>query len=114
MSKANGKPADIKTSLILLRYYEVKFQRGGSNYKLNRPDLDKLKLDISQKANGITFIEIHELYATQGRVVLFQIPAALQGIPTSWEGQFCVINGGQIWVVITTNRTTPRYPRYQT
>lgn len=60
----------------------------GSNYRPNRPDLDNLKFEISQKTNGITFIEIHELKTAQGRVLLFQIPAALQGIPTSWEGHY--------------------------
>ncbi|MGB3976558.1 MAG: RNA-binding domain-containing protein [bacterium] len=60
----------------------------GSNYRPNRPDLDNLKLEIRQKTNGITFIEIHELKTSQGRVLLFQIPAALQGIPTSWEGHY--------------------------
>ncbi len=60
----------------------------GSNYRPNRPHLDNLKLEIRQKTNRITFIEIHELKTAQGRVLLFQIPAALQGIPTSWEGHY--------------------------
>lgn len=59
----------------------------GSNFRPNRPDLDNLKKEIADKtSHRITFIEIHELFLPQGRVVLFQIPAAPQGIPVSFEG----------------------------
>lgn len=61
----------------------------GSQYRTNRPDLDNLKLEIAaQTSQRMTFEEIHELATPQGRVVMFQIPAALQGVPTSWKGHF--------------------------
>ncbi|MEG0641265.1 MAG: putative DNA binding domain-containing protein [Clostridium sp.] len=61
----------------------------GTNYRINRASLDSLKHETSRKTtNNITFIEIHELMLTEGRVVMFQIPAAPQGIPIGWEGHF--------------------------
>lgn len=59
----------------------------GSNYRINRKDLDHLKFEIAEKVNNrLTFIEIYELTTPRGRVVMFQIPAALPGVPTSFSG----------------------------
>lgn len=61
----------------------------GSQYRPNRPDLDNLKLEVAaQTSQRMTFEEIHELATPQGRVVMFQIPAALRGVPTAWKGHF--------------------------
>jgi Predicted transcriptional regulator containing an HTH domain and an uncharacterized domain shared with the mammalian protein Schlafen len=69
----------------------------GSQYRTNRAHLDSLKNEIGNKTNNrITFIEIHELDTADGRVVFFQIPAAPQGIPTSWEGHFYGRDGESI------------------
>ncbi len=58
-----------------------------SNYRSHRKDLDHLKLEIADKINNrLTFIEIFELQTPLGRVVMFQIPAAPQGIPVSFGG----------------------------
>jgi ATP-dependent DNA helicase RecG len=59
----------------------------GSNYRPTRNDLDSLKKEIGDKiTQNISFIEIHELFRPEGRVVMFQIPAAPQGIPVAFEG----------------------------
>ena len=59
----------------------------GSNYRPDRHSLDKLKHEIAKKTTGgITFNEIFEVQHTEGRVVLFQIPAAPPGIPVAWKG----------------------------
>lgn len=59
----------------------------GTNYRSTKPGLERLKVQISQHTNHqITFIDIHELIEPEGRVVLFQIPPAPQGIPTTWNG----------------------------
>lgn len=59
----------------------------GTQYRNSRKDLDKLKHEIADKVNGrLTFIEIHELQSGQGRVLMFQIPPAPRGIPTSFGG----------------------------
>lgn len=61
----------------------------GSNYRKNRSDLDHLKEEIAGKTSGrITFIEIYELLLSDGRVVMFQIPAAPRGIPMSFGGHY--------------------------
>ena len=61
----------------------------GTNYRLNRADLDSLKKEIADKtANRITFIEIHELILQEGRVLLFQIPPAPRGLPISFDGHY--------------------------
>ncbi len=66
----------------------------GTTYREVRSRLDALKQDI---ANGIepsiTFREIHELNTAQGRVILFEIPAAPLGIPIAWQGHYHSRNG---------------------
>jgi len=59
----------------------------GTHYRNSRPHLDKLKKEVADKtSNRLSFIEIYELKQHHGRVLLFEIPAALPGVPTTWEG----------------------------
>jgi len=59
----------------------------GTKYRSSKQGLEKLKVQISQHTNHqITFIDIHELKKPEGRVLLFQIPPAPRGIPTTWNG----------------------------
>ncbi|GHT03224.1 hypothetical protein FACS189415_4970 [Bacteroidia bacterium] len=59
----------------------------GSRYRTSRKDLDSLKKEIGDKTTqSISFMEIYELQKPEGRVVMFQIPAAPHGIPVSFEG----------------------------
>ena len=59
----------------------------GSQFKPDRPSLDGLKKHIADHAGGrLTFDEIHELRLPEGRVLMFEIPAALRGMPTAWKG----------------------------
>ena len=61
----------------------------GTNYRIDRASLDGLKKEVADKTAGrISFIEIHELNHPNGRVLLFEIPPAPAGQPTSWEGHF--------------------------
>lgn len=61
----------------------------GSHYRTTRKDLDKLKEEIANKtSNRITFIDIHEVAHPQGRVVLFEIPAAPKGLPVAFDGHY--------------------------
>ncbi len=69
----------------------------GSNFR-NRDGLDKLKQEISDcTTGGISFIEIYEVYPDVDgeitRVVMFQIPAAVAGIPTGWKDHYYGRNG---------------------
>lgn len=60
-----------------------------TRFRQNKTDLDSLKTEIANKTtNHITFIEIHVLYLPEGRVIMFQIPAAPRGIPIAWEGHY--------------------------
>lgn len=60
-----------------------------SQFRPHRKDLDSLKSEIADKTtNRITFIEIYELKFPEGRVVMFQIPAAPKGIPVAFEGHY--------------------------
>lgn len=70
----------------------------GSRFRsTSRPYLDSLKGEIANKTtNGITFIEIHELNLSEGRIVMFQIPAAPPGIPISFEGHYYGRNGEEL------------------
>lgn len=61
----------------------------GTGFRKDRKHLDRLKGEISEHTTyRINFIEIYELNLAEGRVILFQIPSALRGIPTSWKGHF--------------------------
>lgn len=61
----------------------------GSNYRPRRPHLDSLKEEIAnQTSSRLTFEEIHEVGRPKGRVVMFQVPPALRGVPTAWKGHF--------------------------
>jgi ATP-dependent DNA helicase RecG len=61
----------------------------GTQFRPGRASLDSLKQEIAQHTTGrLTFKEIHELLLPEGRVVMFEIPPAPQGIPIGWKGHF--------------------------
>jgi ATP-dependent DNA helicase RecG len=61
----------------------------GSDYRREPERLQGLKLQIAQSADpSITFREIHVLNHPEGRVVLFEVPAAPRGIPIAWKGHY--------------------------
>jgi ATP-dependent DNA helicase RecG len=61
----------------------------GSQFRNQRKDLDSLKSEIANKTtNRITFIEIYEMNEPEGRVVMFQIPAAPKGFPIAFDGHY--------------------------
>lgn len=61
----------------------------GTNYRPDRPALDRLKHEVATHTNNrLTFDEIHELVTSEGRILLFQIPPALRGMPTAWKGHY--------------------------
>jgi len=82
----------------------------GTDYRRdNRPALDSLKGEIGNKTiNRITFIEIHEMDLPEGRVVMFQIPAAPKGIPISWEGHYYGRDGEELVPLNLTELETIR------
>ena len=55
----------------------------GSQFRTRRKDL---KQEIAEKINNrLTFKEIYELDTESGRVILFEIPPALAGNPSTFE-----------------------------
>jgi ATP-dependent DNA helicase RecG len=61
----------------------------GSTYRQEKEGLNSLKHQISQGTDpSISFINIHELHTSNGRVVMFEIPAAPRGIPIAWQGHY--------------------------
>lgn len=61
----------------------------GSDYRMETERLHSLKNQIAQATEpSITLREIHVLNHPQGRVVLFEIPAAPRGIPIAWKGHY--------------------------
>lgn len=59
----------------------------GSSYRQQPPGLDRLKQEIAQHTNHrLTFTGIHELTIGRRRTLLFQIPPAPRGVPTTWKG----------------------------
>lgn len=61
----------------------------GTQFRPNQADLESLKAEIANNTHGrLTFIEIYELPFPEGRVLLFEIPAAPKGIPISWKGHY--------------------------
>lgn len=66
----------------------------GTEYRKVKERLHSLKHQIAQDTEpSISFREIHELMTPQGRVVLFEIPAAPRGIPIAWKTHYYARNG---------------------
>lgn len=69
----------------------------GTTYRSHRSDLDKLKGEIANKTtNRISFIAIHEVDTADGRVIMFQIPAAPKGIPVAFDGHYYARDGEEL------------------
>lgn len=59
----------------------------GTNYRAIPRSLDALKHEIAGHAsNGLTFPNIFAVVIADKRVLLFQIPPAMRGMPTAWKG----------------------------
>lgn len=58
----------------------------GSDYRKSG-NLQSLKKEIASNTNErLTFLDIYELTMEKCRIVVFQIPPAIPGIPTTWNG----------------------------
>jgi ATP-dependent DNA helicase RecG len=61
----------------------------GSRYRENPAELDSLKHELAaQTTGGITFLDIHAVQHADGRVVMFQVPPASQGVPVAFQGHW--------------------------
>ena len=58
----------------------------GTEYR-KQGGLQSLKKEIVGSTNErLTFLEIYELTMEKCRIIAFQIPPAIRGIPTTWQG----------------------------
>jgi len=69
----------------------------GSQFRKDKAKLHCLKAEVAnQTISRVTFKEIYEVDTPDGRVVLFQIPAAPQGIPITWKGHYYGRDGEEL------------------
>jgi ATP-dependent DNA helicase RecG len=88
---ALSNEANLKKQAVAWLVFGVNDQRQvvGSNFRVVRKDLDSLKEEMANKTtHRISFVEIHEVNHAQGRVVLFEIPAAPKGLPVAFDGHW--------------------------
>ena len=61
----------------------------GTDYRPEPDRLDSTKMQIAQGTEpSVTFRDIHTLTHGGSRVLLFEVPAAPQGIPIAWNGHY--------------------------
>ena len=69
----------------------------GTHYRSEPDHLNSLKMQITRDTDpSVSLREIHVLEYWAGRVVLFEIPAAPQGIPIAWKGHYYARSGESI------------------
>ncbi len=73
----------------LIFWVNDKHEIVGTNFRNDSKSLLSLKKEIWDNTNNrITFINIHEIEIEWKRVLMFEIPTAPQGIPTSWKWHY--------------------------
>jgi ATP-dependent DNA helicase RecG len=69
----------------------------GTQFRSNPTDLQSLKAEVANHTtNRITIIEIHEVMTDSGRVIMFQIPPAPNGLPIAWKGHYYGRDGEEL------------------
>jgi len=64
-------------------------QISSTSYKSDVRSLDELKKSVTEHLRPrLSFNEIYELNLPEGRVLMFEIPPARRGHPTSWKGHY--------------------------
>ncbi len=75
-----------------------------TKYRENLKDLHSLKKEIGDKTNNrITFQEIYDFVYKDKRVIMFQIPPASRGVPTSYD-EFCYGRDGESLVALSSEK----------
>ena len=61
----------------------------GTDYRTQQERLHSLKMQIAENAEpSVTLRNIYEVHCPEGRVVLFEVPSAPQGMPIAWKGHY--------------------------
>jgi ATP-dependent DNA helicase RecG len=58
----------------------------GTSFKEDPEHLQSTKKQMWDGTSSITFRNIHELQHSDGRVIMFEVPAAPRGMPITWNG----------------------------
>lgn len=93
---ALSNEANLKKQACGWLVFGVKDDRSvcGSRFREDPAHLDSLKQEIANHTTGnLTFDEIYVVDHPSGRIVMFKIPPALQGVPTAWKGHWYGRNG---------------------
>ena len=94
-NEANVKNVEYAWLVFGIRDKDKEFVN--TTFRKDRAKLDSLKGEIAnQTSNNITFVEIYELYENEKRILMFQIPPATKGIPTSWKGHWYARHGEEL------------------
>lgn len=92
-----GKPCAWLVFGVLDKTHQI----AGSDYRNSTKALDSLKKEIGDKTTcRTTFQEVFEVKHPEGRVVMFQIPAAPTGIPVAFD-DVCYGRDGESLVVLS-------------
>lgn len=76
----------------------------GTDYGMEPGRLNQLKMQITRDTEPrASFREIYELACPEGRVLLFEIPAAPTGLPVSWQG-YWHSRSGESLVALTADK----------
>ena len=75
----------------------------GTSFRLAPSKLNSLKQEVASHTGNITFEEIYEVKHPDGRVLMFRVPPALVGVPTSWKG-FHYGRNGESLVPLSLNK----------
>jgi ATP-dependent DNA helicase RecG len=69
----------------------------GTNYRPEQERLQSTKMQITEGTDpSVTFRNIYDLQLPEGRVVLFEIPAAPRGMPVAWKGHYYGRSAGSL------------------
>lgn len=69
----------------------------GTDYRPEPDRLQSTKMQITEGTEpSVTFRNIYELIVPEGRVVLFEIPAAPRGMPVAWKGHYYGRSAGSL------------------
>ena len=71
----------------------------GTNYRNQRPKLDRLKQEIAEHTGWLSFVEIHEIIYDDKRVILFEIPSAREWQVTKRKWFAYWRNGESLWAL---------------
>ena len=85
---------DIEKSWLIFGINDKSKTVVGTDFRKDKERLQSFKMQISENSEpSVTMHNIFELETEKGRVVLFEIPPAPQGLPIAWKGHYYARSG---------------------